>query len=442
MNQQRIIAGEKASLARSLWTATSAPEPDRAALTSTVTCDVAIVGAGYTGLSAALHCAEQGLASVVIEARTPGWGASGRNGGQVIPGLKFSVEEVVRFFGADLGHRFARLGNTSADLVFDIIERHGIDCGAERNGWLSLAHDERALELLRARQRQTRELGAHVEILDEARTADLVGGQLYAGALLDRRGGWVHPLRYAQGLAASAERAGAKLYTYSPVRRLSGGAGYFELETAAGSVRARTVLLCTNGYTDGLIQPLQHSVIPVCSMQIATERLSENVVRSILPERHIASDTGLLTRYFRVDADRRFVMGGRGAYSDGGLAKQAERLRRAAETLFPQIRGTEWDFQWGGFVAMTKDHLPHLHEIEPGLFAGLGYNGRGVAMATVTGKALAALASGRDRGSLDMPVTALKSLRGHAFHRPVVSCLVAWYGLQDRLRRRVRTTEQ
>jgi glycine/D-amino acid oxidase-like deaminating enzyme len=436
VNQRQIIAGEKASLARSLWAATAGPQPDRAVLTGKVSCDVAVVGAGYTGLSAALHCAEQGLASVVIEAQTPGWGASGRNGGQVIPGLKFGVDEVTRLFGADLGLRFARLGSSSADVVFDLIARHGIECRAERNGWLSLAHDERAAGSLGVRQRQARELGADVEVLDEARTAELVGAPLYAGALLDRRGGAVHPLRYAQGLATAAEHAGVQLYVHSPVRRLSGGTGRFELETPNGSVRARTVLLCANGYTDRLVPALQRSIIPVCSIQIATARLSDKVLGAILPERHIASDTGLLTRYFRVDVDRRFVMGGRGAYGDAGLGKQAARLRRAAETLFPQIRGTKWDFQWGGFIAMTKDHLPHLHEIEPGLFTGLGYNGRGVGMATVMGKMLAALASGEDRASLDMPVTGLKSLRGHTFHQPVVSGLIAWYGLQDRLRRR------
>ncbi len=428
------IANERPALAASLWTATAHPAPDRPALTGAAEADVVVIGGGFTGLSAALHLAEGGARVILLEAETPGWGASGRNGGQVNPGLKDTPEETEARFGADLGGRMVRMTSGSADLVFDLIARHGIDCDAARMGWLRPATSARTLAGLLDVARQWRARGVEVEPVSRAEMARLLGTEAYAGGVIDRRGGNLHPLNYALGLAAAAERHGARICGQSRVTGIEETGEAVTVATATGRVAAKTAIIATNAYTGPLAPPLGKTVVPVTSVQVATAPLGSNIAGTILPEGHSPTDTRRLLLYFRKDAEGRFLMGGRGTMSDGSTRARQKALIRAAEALYPQLKGTDWPFAWGGHVAITQDHMPGMHRLSPRVLAGLGYNGRGVGMATLMGRILADWAQGRPEAELDFPVTEARPFPFHSLRGLGTTAMVASYGLLDRIR--------
>jgi len=428
-----MIANEDPVIAESLWTATANRTPDCPPLEGTTETEVAVIGGGFAGLSAALHLAEAGIAVHLLEAETPGWGASGRNGGQVNPGLKAEPDEIEARFGPDLGGRVVRLAGGAADLVFDLIARHGIDCAARRPGWIQPIHDAASEKTVAARVAQWQRRGAPVEMLSARETADLLGTDDYRGAMLDRRGGNLHPLNFALGLANAAQKAGAVLHGQSRVRSLVAEGETHMISSDRGTLRARRVLICTNGYTDAALAPLERTVVPIRSVQVATAPLSDNIRRSILPAGHSASDSRRLLLYFRLDPEGRFVMGGRGDYGRAGTLRQMQMLRAASARLYPQLGDVEWRYAWGGMVAMTADHYPHLDQLRPGIMAGIGFNGRGVAMATAMGRVLADWAMGMPEADLDFPVTQPRPIPFHGLQRPAVRATVAWYRLRDRL---------
>jgi glycine/D-amino acid oxidase-like deaminating enzyme len=427
------IAHERSVLANSLWADTANPGPPRLALTGAVRADCVVIGGGFTGLSAALHLAEAGQDVVLLEAETVGWGASGRNGGQVNPGLKDGPAALATRFGADLGGRMTRLSGAGGDLVFGLIEKHKIRCDARRVGWIRAAHTRKALASLHTVAAEWRATGAPVDDLNTAEIQRLLGAPGYVGGIIDRRGGNLHPLNYALGLADAAERAGARLYGDSSVTSIGSDGDLVTVSTAQGRVTARRVLICTNAYTGGLADPLGKTVVPVTSVQVATAPLSSNVAASILPEGHAPSDTRRLLIYFRKDAQGRFIIGGRGALADRDVLARQQSLRDAALGLYPQLEGATWTHAWGGNVAITRDHLPGLHLVAPNVMAGLGYNGRGVGMATVMGTVLARWASGTAPETLDFPVTRPRPIPFHSLRQIGVSSTVTAYRLLDRL---------
>jgi glycine/D-amino acid oxidase-like deaminating enzyme len=416
---------------RALWEATAPPAPAWPALTGVVRAQVAVVGAGYTGLSAALHLAEAGHDVVVIDAHAPGWGASGRNGGQVIAGVKHDPDVLRERFGDVVGPRVIRTVGDGPDVVFGLIGRLGIDCDAVRTGWLQLATSEATLLVSHARVRQWRAEGADVVTLDAGETAQLTGSSAYLGAMLDRRGGTVQPLAYARGLAAAAARAGARIFAGTPATGLGRDRAGWRVRTAGGVASAERVILATNAYSGRLHDGLRRSVVAACSWQVATDPLPAGLRETILPARQAGSDMRRLLRYFRLDAEGRFVLGARGSFAEPQPRGSLRRLCAAAAALFPQLRGVAFTYQWGGLVALTPDHLPHLHALAPGLLAGVGYNGRGVAMATVMGRELAGLAAGMDPSELGLPVVNVRPMALHAVSRIGVHAATAWYRLLD-----------
>jgi glycine/D-amino acid oxidase-like deaminating enzyme len=428
-----LIADEVTELSKSLWAATANEAPLTPAMDQDAACQVAVVGAGYTGLSAALHLAQRGSSVTVLEAKSPGWGASGRNGGQVIAGLKEDPDEICARFGAEIGQRMIALSGGAPDLVFELVRRYEIDCDARQDGWLQIAHEPPMLNALERRVARWQPYTPAMERLDRGQVADLLGTDRYYGGLLDRRSGTVHPLNYAMGLARAALQEGATVHGDSPVVGIAREGAAWILETPKARLRAETVILATNGYSGPLDHELRRSIIPVCSVQVASAPLSENLRRTILPQGQAASDTRRLLYYFRLDAAGRFVIGGRGAYHRAGIAAQHARLRAAAAWLFPQVGDFDWQFHWGGNVALTLDHYPHLHELGPNLFAGLGFNGRGVAMATAMGRVLADKAGGVPDHELELPVTRLKPVPFHGLRRAVVGAMSAYYAVRDRV---------
>ena len=416
---------------RSAWTGGADPLPDTRPLEGDRRADVAVVGAGYTGLSAALHLAERGVGVAVLDAAEPGWGASGRNGGQIIPGLKHDPDELERQFGRETGRRMWQIAGGAADFVFELIARHKISCHAQQCGWIAAAPHAAALESVRSRTEQWLRRGAAVELLDRRRIQELTGTTGYVGGMLDRRAGALQPLAFVRGLAWAAQQAGAAIHGGSLVRGLEVAPGGWRVDTQAGSVTARSVILATNAYTDDLWPGLRRTVLPVQSYQVATQPLAEDVRRQVLPGGQVVSDLRRILFYFRLDPEGRLLMGGRGPLDDRGDPALFARLETVARRFFPQIGAPRWEHRWSGRVALTADHLPHLHEPRPDLLIGLGYNGRGVAMATVMGKLLADRALGASPAELGWPVTPIEPIRLHAWRLPVMALVVRGKRFQD-----------
>ena len=400
---------------QSLWTATAPPAPDLPELRGAERARVLIIGAGYTGLSAALHLCEAGVEVVVLDAGALGQGGSGLNGGQVIPGVKLDPDRLERRFGAGPGAALVQTVAAGPELVFGLVQRLGIACEATRNGWLQAATEESALAPMQARVEQWRARGAPVSMLDRGQINALIGSERYCGGWVDRRGGTLQPLSYLLGLARAVRQMSARIYVHTVARSLQREGELWRVQTAAGEVRAETVLLATNAYSDSLVPQLRRSVIAVPSLQVATAALPPALLETILPGRQAVSDTARLLRYFRVTGDGRLALGSRGYFGHAPLRRVARHHYRAVWEIFPQLRDVGFDYHWGGLVAMTADHLPHLHEIGPGLLAGLGYNGRGVAMATMMGRLLARRVLGASSLELGFPITSLRPLALHRF---------------------------
>ncbi|MGY9035414.1 MAG: NAD(P)/FAD-dependent oxidoreductase [Rhodobacterales bacterium] len=426
-----MIENESLFIADSLWSATANSNINCNPLIGENETEIAIIGAGYTGLSAALHLSEKNKNIVVLDSENPGWGASGRNGGQVNPGLKEDPDEIEAKFGVEVGRRIVEMSGSAPELVFSLIKKYNINCDPIRSGWIRAAHSEDAFrkQVKRAKDWQSR--GVPIQILNSTQIEQMIGTNEYCGGTLDPRGGNLHPLNYVLGLANAILSAGVTIYGQSKARKIVREDGAYAIHTDNGVLRASKVLLCTNGYTDDLVPPLERTIIPVQSVQVATAPLSDNILKSILPGKQAPSDTRRSLLYYRLDSDGRFIMGGRGGYTKRETLREHEKLRLSAHRMFPQLKDVTWQHAWGGYIAITTDHYPHLNLLDEGMIAGLGYNGRGVAMATAMGKVMADWALNVTPDKLDFPLTLPRKIPFHKFSKLGVKLTLAKYKLLD-----------
>jgi glycine/D-amino acid oxidase-like deaminating enzyme len=387
---------------------------------------VAVIGGGFTGLSTALHLAEGGADVAVLEANEPGWGASGRNGGQVNPGLKHDPDRIEADFGPDLGPRMIALSGNAPNVVFDLIRRHQITCEALQSGTLRAAVHERSAAAVRASADQCARRGMPVALLDRDAVAAATGTQRYVVAMLDRRGGQVNPLSYARGLARAALQAGVAVYGATPVLRMARNGRSWQIVTPTGTVHAEQVVLATNGYTDDVWPGLRRSIVPVFSAIVASEPLPADVAATIMPAQSVLYEAETVTVYYRLDRSGRLLMGGRSPSRDITKPDELSYLIRYVRRLWPHLGMLRWTHAWSGQLAITPDHYPHVHEPAPGVIACLGYNGRGVAMATVMGQQLAHRILRGGDAVLDMPVTTMRRIPFHGLWRSAVAARIAY----------------
>ena len=389
-----------------LWERTAPPAPETSRLQGDRTADVVVIGAGYTGCSAALHLAEAGARVTVLEAAEIGFGGSGRNVGLVNAGMWVMPDELPNVLGQVHGDRLLEMLGAAPRLVYELVERHGIDCELERSGTLHCGVGRKGAAELAERARQWQARGADVHLLDAAETAAKVGSGAYSAALLDRRAGTIQPLAYARGLATAAIRAGATIFTGSPVSAFARQGTSWRVETAGGSVTADWIIVATNAYTVTPWPEIREEIVHLPYFNIATTPLSDNLKRSILPGRQGAWDTKGILSSFRFDRAGRLVIGSVGALRGTGTAIHRRWARRSLQKLFPQIGEVSFEAEWYGQIGMTVDSLPRFHRLARNVVSFSGYNGRGIAPGTAFGKVLAEHIAGlRSEADLPLPVT-------------------------------------
>jgi glycine/D-amino acid oxidase-like deaminating enzyme len=420
---------------RPLWPETAEPAPALSPIEGRQAAEVAIVGAGFTGLATALALAERGVAVTVLEAEAPGAGASGANGGQVIPGLRHFAADLVAAYGDALGRRLHEHGARDADRAFALIARHGIACEATRSGWIQVADNPAALEEARRRCRAWAEWGAPVRMLDRDELRAMTGSDAYLGGWTDPRGGTVQPLSLARGLARAAMAAGARIHAPARVTAIRPEGRDWHLATATGSVRARRVLLATNARSGALWPGLAECVMAVWSFQTATAPLP--AAAGVLPDGQAVSDTRRVLRYWRRDAAGRLVVGGKGTIRAPRGAHSFAVPERMRARLYPHLPDVPPTHHWGGQVSISLDRLPRLFGLAEGVFAVMQDNGKGVAWCTASGEALAGLLAGAEPRELPLPpVTPLRPIPLHPLRTIYAAAGSLWLRAQDALERR------
>lgn len=427
----------------SLWAATAPPGPALTPLAGDVTTDVVIIGAGFTGLSTAIHLRESGVETLVLEAAEPGWGASGRNNGQVIPTLSGHDPSAMTQRHGAAGERFNALLRDSAQYLFDLVRKYGIPAEAEQAGWVQPVHSPGRFKLAEKRVREWSALGAPVELLDRDAMAGMLGSTAWFGGFWNRTGGHINPLALARGMAEVALKLGAVIHSRSPAALMRHENGRWVVKTANGSITARALILATNAYTgeieSGLAPDIANEVIPVLSWQMATKPVSDNIAKTIIPDRQAMSDTHRELYFARWDARNRLVTGGAAVFpGEGGFNLRADvgaRLKR----LWPQLGEVEFDYVWSGYIGMTPDNLlkpqvpgfPRIHRLGPDAYGWVGCNGRAVALSISLGRELALATRGVAAETLALPFSEPKAQPFRSIVRKIAPLALPLYRQLD-----------
>ena len=363
--------------------------------------DVAVIGSGFCGLSAARTLAKRGVRTLVLEAETVGWGASCRNGGMVLTGMKLPVPTLVGRYGRDVVKRMYAASLESIDQVEQIVREEGIDCSFSRCGHLEVACKQKHFDAYAASAAEIkREFNHELRIIPKSALRAEIGSDVYYGGMVDETSASVNPAQYVTGLAKAARRAGACLYDHARVngvkREVNNGNRHFRLETVRGSLRAKEVVVASGAYTKGVTPALQKKLIPIGSYIIATEKLTAELARQLSPGNRMIYDSKHFLYYYRLTPDNRMLFGGRAAFfpeSDSAVRESAELLRRGMIEVYPQLREAKVEYVWGGTLDFTFDVTPHSGKTEEMYFA-MGFAGHGVAAATWMGAKLASVICG------------------------------------------------
>jgi glycine/D-amino acid oxidase-like deaminating enzyme len=419
----------------SLWAAVTPPGPELPVLAGSAQADVVVIGGGFTGLSTALHLREAGVDVALVEAMEPGWGASGRNNGQVIPTLsRPDPEDIISRHGA-AGERFVALLRDSASTLFDLTRRHQIQAEQEQTGWVQPVHSPGRIRIAERRVRQWSKFGSPVELLSRDQTRQMLGSDAWFGGFWNRSGGHINPLALSRGLARVVAERGGRIYVRSPALGFERRNGRWVVSTAQGQISGRALIVATNAYTGefskSLAPGIAREVMPVLSWQMATQPLSESARKTIIPGRQAMSDTHGELYFARYDARDRLVTGGAviGPVNKAGKMKSmvAERLKK----LWPQIGDVSFDHVWNGYVGMTTDFLPRIHRLGPDAFGWTGCNGRAVALSIALGDEFSKAVRGHPENDLALPFTDPAPIVAHGLLRRLAPLMLMVYRRRD-----------
>lgn len=417
-----------------MWWDTAPAAPETGRLAGEFAADVVVIGAGFTGLSTALHLAETGVSVVVVEAGAIGEGASGRNAGHVSPSLRHGgPEKMARSRGREAAERMVRFQVEAADLVFERIARHAMDCGARRKGRLQFAHTPAAFDSLGRLAEEYEVWGLAGSLLDADASRAASGSERYFGAWRVANAGVVNPLAYARGLARAAIEAGATVLTDSPVGAIRRTAGGWRAESAAGTATAERAVLATDAGTDRLWPALAAAQFRLLVYMLASDPLPDADRARLLPGGEAAMDMRKDTQFYMVDSGDRLVTG---SFANGSRGRDEAASRRLMTERFawlhPDMGRREWRWYWHGINGFSADMSPHLMELAPGLSAGMGYSGRGVPTATAMGRELARHAMGAGEADLAIPLSAPRPVRSrHLLEFAIPRVLGPWFRHAD-----------
>lgn len=417
----------------SWYAATANAMPPFAPLRGEVRADVCVVGAGYTGLSAALHLAEAGFRVVLVEAQRVGFGASGRNGGQLGSGQRQEQDTLERMLGKPEAARLWAMAEDAKALVKGLISRHAIDCdlrpGIAHLGFSATETDEMHRY---ARHLQDRYGYDHLDLLDPEAAQTLCPSPAYHGGVLDRDAGHLHPLNYALGLARACKQAGVQIFEATQVHQIVEGQPA-TVRTDRGRVVADHVILACNGYLGGLNRRVAARVMPINNFIVATEPLGDEAAK-VLAQDVAVADTLFVVNYFRLSADGRLLFGGGESYGYRFPSDIAALVRKPMARIFPHLADIRIDYAWGGTLAITMKRLPYLARLAPNVLSASGYSGHGVGTATHAGQLMAMAVQGQAEGFDTMARLPAPAFPGGPMMRsPLLAMAMTWYALRDRL---------
>ena len=420
--------------AESYYAATALGLADYPGLDGDTSCDVCVVGGGFTGLSAALHLAERGYDVVLLEGRRVGWGASGRNGGQLGSGQRKSQIELEQMVGPEDARRLWHLAEEAKATVKERVRRHGIACDL-KPGILRVAYKPRDAPALAHQASYLRENYdyPHVRPVSREEAAAMLGTAIYHGGALDSDAGHLHPLNYALGLARAAREAGARIFEGAFVTGIDSRPKP-RVVTAAGRVQAHSAILACNGYLEGLERRIAGKIMPINNFVLATEPLGEARAREIIRDDVAVSDTKYVVDYYRLSADRRLLFGGGETYGRRFPADLKGFVRKHMLRVFPQLAEARIDYAWGGTLAITLNRLPGFGRLGPSLFYAQGFSGHGVALTSLAGKLIAeAVAGTAERFDVFARIPQPTFPGGTLLRRPGMAVGMLYYSLRDRL---------
>ena len=414
------------------WHRTAGAEPEYHQLDGTLDVDVLVVGGGLTGCRTALGLAEAGVSVAICDAKQIGFGASGRSGGQCNPIWRKTPQELIEHLGAKHGENLIKTTLTAANDLFADIKRFEVDCDPVQTGWIQAAHTKKAAARMSALGKAWAEAGADIVELhgDEVRQAS--GSPEYAFALRHAAGGNVHPLSLTRGYARAAVARGALAIRDCPISALQRIDGKWQAQTPKGPIRAENVVLTTNAYSDKLWPGLRKTFHPLRSVMLATQPLTDAQQQEVLPNRITISDSRLAIFFARYDRDGRLIFGCVGSGDSADSFGSFGRVKRGLNKVFPQLAHVPIERKWAGRIAVTPEMMPHLHEPAPGVLAGLGFSGRGIAMTSVMGRTLSAKLLGTDPGELAFPVVPVTPIPFHDVTRHFIPLAATAMTIKDK----------
>ena len=420
------------------WYHTSAELlPEQSSLQGDVLADVCVIGAGYTGLSAALHLAKAGKQVVILEAARVGWGASGRNGGHVGTGQRADQFALEKWYGKDRAKELWRLGLDAVDLVETLVKEHSIDCELGKGNIHYAAKPSHVGELQEEIEHLETNYGYHqLRGVDKAELGSLGSAQGFHYAMIDEGARHLHPLKYCLGLARAALAAGVMIYEQSRATGLQVKGDGAVVQTSSGSIRADRVVLACNGYLEKLYSPIASNIMPINNFIVATEPLTEEITRQINPLNASLSDSLFVINYWKLSEDRRLIFGGGETYSDKFPSSITDFVRPHLLGVYPELADTQLEFGWGGTLAITRNRMPDMGVKQGVVYYAQGFSGHGVPTATMAGKlmALSILDSCKDF-DLMAGLETISFPGGPLLRRPSLVAGMLFYSLLDKLGR-------
>ncbi|HHG89131.1 MAG TPA: FAD-binding oxidoreductase [Devosia sp.] len=418
----------------SYYAATANAAPLRRALTGANDTDICIIGAGYSGLSAGLDLAEKGHKVTIVEGARVGWGASGRNGGQIINGLNASLSTIKKRYGQDTAKFVATNVQDGGEIIRQRIAKYDIDCDLRQGNVFAAITDKHMAEL-EARKSLWAAYGIdNQELLDRETLKTYVNSEFYAGGLVDHSGGHMHPLNLALGEAAAFEKNGGTICEMSPVISVDTASARPLVRTVQGEISCRTLIICGNAYLGNVVEALTSRVMPVSTQVLATEPLGEKLARSLIPGEACIEDVRYILDYYRLSADNRLIFGGGSVYGGSDPVDIEAKLRRNLVKVFPQLAEVKVDYAWSGNFALSFSRMPQIGRLGTNIYFAHGYSGHGVTASHLFGRILSEAVDG-DLSRFDVfaGIGWVPFPGGRKLAVPYSVLGSWWYGLRDRL---------